>query len=427
MNLFKKFMTGVAVGAMALVVAGSTGMTTADAAAIKAGDITVDYEEATITVKSADKELLVGYPKVKVNESDASASTVKVSSWDVYAGNTKGTTIDISSLNLTKENYVAIKGTTNTDPVLVKLSVIDKAIKVKYDKNTGAMSITASTEAVPAMQYRTTTGAWKEVTEDTNYTLYQQQGATLYFRAMPDEAAAVTAADGAVANYAVYEAKGAFAGKEAKVKVSKLSNGPKVAVNYEKNTITIPKGVKYDIYTSKTTAGADEWKDAADKVVETLVPTEDGLEAGLVAVKKVAEGKLDSKVTIFAYNAVAALEIGKELDDITAYTNIDDNNAIKIENVVSKDNKTTAVKVTNGNEAAGATYQVIVAEAEMEQAGLAASTTAKTIKPGKNATIKCAAGQSVYVRIAGDKKAETFASNYVCLGSVADPAVEEEE
>lgn len=434
MNLFKKLMTGVAVGALTLAVAGGIGSVSASA---KAMDVVVDYDnqalvvtpsyttklEGESAVNSYAKEVLVSFPKVTFKND---AYTVKETAWDTYEVKGGAVVVDLSTLKPDKENYVAVKDSDTDKAVIIK---IQAAPVLKGSYNVGAHKATFTTPGADkkpvdykgAVLYRTAVGNWA-VYEDVDMSTYEQQGATLYFKAEGsdgmDELKAITA--GVPDAYTMKEA-GSFAGKEVKVKAKKLGNAPAVAADYVNKTFKVAKGCEYRFNY------ASEWTKVATAAAVVAMPSND---AGVFEVRKsVTTNKTgvvtaaESKIGRLVYGA--APTVATTNADSATYASIaTTSGAVAVEVEVDGDN----VKLTNKSVTV---YEVIVSEAKVTQAELVAKKTtdnkklavtavkAKTAKGNTVVTLKKATGKYIYVRIAGDKKAATWASDYELLNAPA--------
>lgn len=439
-----------ALAAASLTLAVGIGSISASAAS---PSVSVDYANETLTVTNSSEQILVAYPKVKGEGADA---TVKVSTWDTYTGNA---VIHLSTLNLTKDsNYVLIKGTTSTDPVLIKLSKIDGKVKAKYNAKTGKISNGTAdlTDAdLAKYQYRTATGNWTEISDSNKLDLssYQQTGATLYLRTAPEKTnGTLIAGSDKLGGYTYIAMDKAFPGKELKIKVAKLANGPKVAVNYDTKKVTIPSGSEYaygdkkfpgSVSDFKTALAATTWTQATQKTelaLNTDASTDGQLAATFVALRKPAtDKKLASKITIYAYAAGAKLATtatgGENASDVALLNAATNGKTItltpageptgvpdtKVTATYDKNTKALTIKNTGNN-----TYQVVVSAASGSKDAALSAVKAKVLKATNGTlTYKGVDGQYVYIRTAGDKKTATFASNYVCIGKVTPPAEEE--
>lgn len=442
-----------AMAAAALTLAVGIGSTSASA---QTPNVTVDYANEKLTVSGESGQLMVAYPKVKGEGADA---TVKVSAWDAYTQKVNSNyVVDLSALNLTKDNYVLVKGTsTATDPLLIKLSTIDGKAKAKYNAKTGKIAgATAdlTNAELATYQYRTATGNWTEIQESNGLDLssFQMVGATLYLRTAPEKNNSQLQAksDANVGGYAYAEVEKAFPGKELKVKIAKLANGPKVAVNYDKKTVTIPKNAEYaqDTNTPKKfpADGAAlssllgntswEWTKATDKVEVALNTDQNtgALTKTLVALRTGAtDKKLASKITMYAYADGAKLQAQNNNsgeNDITllnAATNgitlqltpAGSTNSANVTGItVTYDAIKKGITIKNDTETA---FNVVTNAAKDKKDADLVSEKAKVVKAKSSLTIKGVDGQYVYLRTASNKKTEAFASNYVVVGKVIAP------
>ena len=287
-----KLLLGAGVVTSALAVSAGFGVQSASAeeaaTSIDIAKIAINYSKQNIVVKedakNADTKLYVG-----IGTYSAKASTdVKVKKWIEYDNDTiNGVTIDTSSLAVTKKQYVVIKGDKNTKEVAIQLAATPSklAASIDYtdpadpqlvlkDITAGKASATAVTNVQFATVYAssftdytatTTVNSEQKPTKKpgTDLTKYQKLGATLKVRqAATADLASLITTDGETKNTTkvninlngvateAYAPTGTFASKELKVKVAKLASGPKITVNYTKNTVSIPKTAEY-----RTTVG----------------------------------------------------------------------------------------------------------------------------------------------------------------------------
>lgn len=433
MNLFKKIMTSVAVGAFALAVVG-TGSVTASAAK---GDVTIDAEKQTLTVSSQDStinEVFVAYPKVKNNAAKA------VKAWDIYdaSSQSKDVVVDISNLNATKDNYVLVK-TDATDVKLIKIAAVSNKVKGGYDAAKKTIVLENKTEGASGdLEYRTVSGTWDDFDDTVDLTKYEMTGATVYFR--EKYASTVTATeevtiaglgeDGADAKLTPAVAA-SFGGKELKIKITKAANGPKATVNLDAGTYKISKdGLEY-----RTDLSKDEWASDKKKNDEIAVDTSAAgvlevrtarttSEAAATTVKAAKATKPASKITQYTYEAAATVPAFTGGTEDVA--NATPNDAITFK-VTAKGAKIT-LEVSNkmtGDDAKD--IQVVtIAETGKDNAEVVAGLTAKTfkattVKAGKTSKISVDANSYVYVRYASNKKTGAWASAFVEAGKVVAP------
>lgn len=477
-----KLLLGAGVVTSALAVSAGFGVQSASAedagataaTAIDIAKIAINYGEQNIVVKEdaakADKKLYVG-----IGTYSAKASTdVKVKKWIEYDNDTtNGVTIDTSSLAVTKTQYVVIKGDVNTKEVAIQLAATPAklAASIDYtDPAAPALSLKditkgkSSATPVENVEFSVANGsaytkytAKTEKTAGTDLTKYQKLGATLKVRqAASTDIAKLDKADstgnckevdiklnGEAAK--AYAATGTFASKELKVKVAKLASGPKVTVNYTKNTVSIPKTAEYrtavgvfatdlvkgatkntvvvplaefkqdaaftlDIRTAAKVNDKDKTKSkSASNITEVVVP------ASTKCVSKVAGASADTDAEIDKTNFGKA-----DLEKVTANGKV----TLKYTGV----GKTTATLTNADTENAYDVYVTTdstVGFAGAENAYVAPASTvtgAKKLAAGRTLKLtKLKDGDKIFIRVAGNAKKKTFASEYGAFGTVKLP------
>lgn len=464
-----KLLLGAGVVTSALAVSAGFGVQSASAedaaTAIDIAKIAINYGEQNIVVKKdaakADKKLYVG-----IGTYSAKASTdVKVKKWIEYDNDTtNGVTIDTSSLAVTKTQYVVIKGDVNTKEVAIQLAATPAklAASIDYtDPAAPALSLkditkgNSSATPVENVEFSVANGsaytkytAKTEKTAGTDLTKYQKLGATLKVRqaastniAKLDEVDIKLNGEAAKA----YAATGTFASKELKVKVAKLASGPKVTVNYTKNTVSIPKTAEYrtavgvfatdlvngatkntvvvplaefkqdaaftlDIRTAAKVNDKDKTKSkSASNITEVVVP------ASTKCVSKVAGDSADTDAEIDKTNFGNA-----DLEKVTANGKV----TLKYTGV----GKTTATLTNADTENAYDVYVTTdstVGFAGAENAYVAPASTvtgAKKLAAGRTLKLtKLKDGDKIFIRVAGNAKKKTFASEYGAFGTVSLP------
>ena len=473
-----KLLLGAGVVTSALAVSAGFGVQSASAedaaTAIDIAKIAINYGEQNIVVKEdadkADKKLYVG-----IGTYSAKASTdVKVKKWIEYDNDTtNGVTIDTSSLAVTKTQYVVIKGDVNTKEVAIQLAATPAklAASIDYtDPAAPALSLKditkgkSSATPVENVEFSVANGraytkytAKTEKTAGTDLTKYQKLGATLKVRqAASTDIANLGKVDstgnckevdiklnGEAAK--AYVATGTFASKELKVKVAKLASGPKVTVNYTKNTVSIPKTAEYrtavgvfatdlvngatkntvvvplaefkqdaaftlDIRTAAKVNDKDKTKSkSASNITEVVVP------ASTKCVSKVAGASADTDAEIDKTNFGKA-----DLEKVTANGKV----TLKYTGV----GKTTATLTNADTENAYDVYVTTdstVGFAGAENAYVAPASTvtgAKKLAAGRTLKLtKLKDGDKIFIRVAGNAKKKTFASEYGAFGTVSLP------
>lgn len=474
-----KLLLGAGVVTSALAVSAGFGVQSASASdtdataatAINIAKIAINYGEQNIVVNEGadgqDTKLYVGIGTYSAK----TPTDVKVKKWIEYDNDTtNGVTIDTSSLAVTKTQYVVIKGDKNTKEVAIQLAATPAKLAASIDyTNPAAPALSlkditkgkANASAVTNVQFATVyASSFKDYkagadSKFPDLTKYQKLGATLKVRQAAsenitelnkaDDSGNCTEVDIKLNGEAAkaYAAKGTFASKELKVKVAKLASGPKVTVNYTKNTVSIPKTAEYrtevgafatdlvngatkktvvvplaefnkdaaftlDVRTAAKTNDRDKTKSkSASNITEVVVPKIAKCES------KVAEG--DSSTAIDNSNFATA-----ELEKVTAnekvtlkytgagkdtatLTNADTANAYDV--YVTTDSKVGFVGASNAYVAPAST----VSGAKKLAAG-------KTLK-----LTKLKDGDKIFIRVAGNAKKKTFASEYDAFGTVKLP------
>lgn len=489
-----KLLLGAGVVTSALAVSAGFGVQSASAeeaaTSIDIAKIAINYSKQNIVVKedakNADTKLYVG-----IGTYSAKASTdVKVKKWIEYDNDTtNGVTIDTSSLAVTKKQYVVIKGDKNTKEVAIQLAATPSklAASIDYtdpadpqlvlkDITAGKASATAVTNVQFATVYAssftdytatTTVNSEQKPTKKpgTDLTKYQKLGATLKVRqAATADLASLITTDGETKNTTkvninlngvateAYAPTGTFASKELKVKVAKLASGPKITVNYTKNTVSIPKTAEYrttvgtfantlvanaskntvlvplsafkqtgaftlDVRTAAKANAKDATKSkSASNITEVVVPAIPTLASKVAQDKgepkdidKVSFGTADlEKVTANGKVTLKYTGVGKSTATLT---NTDSANAYDV--YVTTDSTVGFVKTQeDGEEAATDKYKA------------PASTVSGAKKLAAGRTLKLnnlKDGDKIFIRVAGNAKKKTFASEYGAFGTVKLP------
>lgn len=478
-----KLLLGAGVVTSALAVSAGFGVQSASAedadataaTAIDIAKIAINYGEQNIVVKEAASGSGTADTKLYVGIGTYSAKTptdVKVKKWIEYDNDTtNGVTIDTSSLAVTKTQYVVIKGDKNTKEVAIQLAATPSklAASIDYtDPAAPALSLKDITKgkssATPVKNVEfsvangskyTTYTAKTDSAAGTDLTKYQKLGATLKVRqAASTDITKLDKAD-SVGNCKevdiklngeaakAYAATGTFASKELKVKVAKLASGPKVTVNYTKNTVSIPKTAEYrtavgvfatdlvngatkntvvvplaefkqdaaftlDIRTAAKVNDKDKTKSkSASNITEVVVP------ASTKCVSKVAGASADTEID--------KTNFGKaDLEKVTANGKV----TLKYTGV----GKTTATLTNADTENAYDVYVTTddtVGFAGTENAYVAPASTvtgAKKLAAGRTLKLtKLKDGDKIFIRVAGNAKKKTFASEYGAFGTVSLP------
>lgn len=434
------------------------------AASIPASAITIDYDRQTLTVKEGsnpDLQIYYGVPKIKtVKQKNANGvvekkSVLVTSAWEVYDYNTKtGTTIDLSNLNRTRDNYIQLKGSKAKDTVTIKIPAVLTKVSASFDVTSATVTMKDTTDRknpVPitgkAMEYKVANSNWNAYT-DADLSIYQVRGATLSFRLAADKKAAIAAsaltpltgfadsAGNAVSAYVV----GSFPGKEVKVSIKKQAAAPSVKVDYNRQQFVLPKNTEYRVVTdSKLNA----WTPASTTAVKYL---------NLSEISGLLTGKTSAtlEVRTAATGAKVASKVRKvDFDMPQAAPEVCSSKSIKPSQIIDADILTLALgtdweddvlldagyqyarttKVFQGvrfYNTSPNTYEVYVSKDG--KAPMASSTGLFTVK-AKSSTAKKDAetfiatkyiknGDKVYIRKKADTKKKVFASEFAPFGTV---------
>lgn len=383
-----------------------------------------------LQVKADNDDIEIMAAVVKPNKD----GKVKISAWDVYEGNEAN--IDLSKLNVTTDNFIALKTDSMDKPAFVGIAAASKKNKVTFNAGTAKVTqidITVLKTTIPSyegeIEYRTANGqCWSDFDKSKDLTAYQYQGATLYLRVSQDVSNAtekknlidITNDKNNTETINVKQV-GSLPGKETKLNISKQANGPKVAVDYVKGTVTIPKGSVYRVVANNATGAVIGDKGLSDKLVATPGAILENAQKGVLEVRKAAvtenKGKAASKWT-------------------------------RVDLVMPKDVTITQTTVTTGSAAnasvsgASIALQYTVDRKQVANGGLtfenktgfsvdyfvgsAAPTeyvkSIKAVKDTKKVTIKSLKdGDKIFVRVSGDKTKKEWAGAWGELLTVAMP------
>lgn len=453
MNMFKKLMKGVMTGALALTVIAGIGTVSASAESadpsaspepsksLVVGDEVMpgdSYGSRSICVYTGDVDTFyVAFPTVKSDK-------VVVKSWDVYATGTDYAIIDLSNLNATKDNYVALKTATKPDPIIIHYAANKNKLKITCTPKDGAApEIKAESKATgAAYTLYLRAGAYggmpiegdvdyiekkdgEEVSYERvvnsliskeEYDAFAMQGATIYADILPDSDEIVDAKktweDKSDSNvkYKVYDAP-FLSGVTAKFKIAKKANAPKVNIDYTKRIMKISDKMEY------TTIGAGYKEGTYVTGSKTgVVPSANTTYFVRTAGKN---GKAPSKVTPVIIGAMTATPTALNApascstDDSIKVAEVTVGKDTKVVEVaLDKDDKTYTFKNSTGLNIG--LYYGTTAPADTAKGQKVLKTTDVKIKKTLIGT------SNVYVRVEGDNKSKTFASAWVKLEKPAE-------
>ncbi len=471
-----KLLLGAGVVTSALAVSAGFGVQSASAeeaaTAIDIAKIAINYGEQNIVVKEdaekADTKLYVGIGTYSAK----TPTDVKVKKWIEYDNDTtNGVTIDTSSLAVTKTQYVVIKGDKNTKEVAIQLAATPSKLAASIDytdpaapalslkditkgKNSATAVANVEFSVANGSKYTTYT-AKKESAAGTDLTKYQKLGATLKVRqAASTDIDALDKTDstgnckevdiklnGEVAK--AYAATGTFASKELKVKVAKLASGPKITVNYTKNTVSIPKTAQYRTAVSEefvNTLVANASKNTVlvplSEFKQTKAFTLDVRTAAKPNTKDATKSKSASNITEVVVPQIATCE-SKVAGDTAAAIDKTNFASAELEKVTANEKvtfkytgagKATATLTNADTENAYDVYVTtdskvgFVGDANAYVAPASTVSGAKKLAAGKTLKLtKLKDGDKIFIRVAGNAKKKTFASEYGAFGTVKLP------
>ncbi len=462
----------------ALAVCMATGIVTANAAdgdfsTAGVNAVSIDTTKQELKATGSNGELLVGVGKVNAKKQ------ITVAAWDVYDG-TGAATIDLSKLSNVKDNYLVLSANGKDEVSVVKIPAGPKAVSAIFDPSTGVIKVGTGAKAADAKsaaaeittdayEYRTSYGTWTnlfEASKQIDLTKYQKQGATLYVRARGASGTSASSASSTLSTQGTEEltyidsAKkehkvkvydgAALPSKEAKVNIAATAKGPNVAIDYTKGIVTLPKNSEY----RGVDATAIKWdKDNANKPVAVgtaavkanvsdiftqLAVTADTmtLEVRTVATEgkkaatkwnrvKIAKPVALSNNLLTAGNTADTKPIpsagetkeygGKGIAEASVKEDATKDKVLAISYAVAS--KKDVIVIENKG---ALTYEVVTAA--KDATAPAAEAKATKIAPTKKVTIKNVADEStVFIRVAGDKKTQTWVGEYAKLGIVDYP------
>lgn len=435
----KKVLQGTALTALTAIAWFSAGSAGASAS-VGIGDVVFDEEGISLEVQFNDTELMTGIAKVDKNKK------AKVTAWDVYEPadeNGQGKAkIDLSKLNVTKDNYIAIMTNDMASPLFVKLSAATKKNRITFRGNTARISeFKADGNPVEEIDYRRATDSWgaSGKVSELDFSGYQYQGATLYVRVkginklkakdvkIDGQVAIVPAGSTTEVNANVYDI-GSLPGKETKLNIAKQANGPSVPADYTKGTVTINRNLECRVIkesgtTTYNAVGSKEVKTVAEFLKAT--DTTGAEDSAILEVRKAAvtngKGKCASKWTR------VKIENPKEL--LLDSANTKDIKDATIEQPVSISTSAGAIMEAGyklNSKQTEVTHLVLTSKStdnyEYYIGSSAPSVSDKAIRPIKGGKVininkTDVSGKNIYIRLAGDKKVKRWAGAWKQVGT----------
>ncbi len=445
----KRVLQGTALTVLTTIAWFSAGSVGASAS-VGIQDVEFDEEDISLEIKFNGPELMTGIASVDRNKK------AKITAWDVYEPDEDGTgkaNIDLSKLNVIKDNYIAVMTNDMEKPFFIKIAAAAKKNRITFHGNTAKISeFKSDGKDIEDVEYRRVTDDWETSGKISglDFSAYQYQGATLYLR-VPGENKLESAGsnlenikDGQVSftpsgsttaeNAEVYNI-GSLPGKETKLNIAKQANGPSVPVDYTKGTVTINKNLEFRVIkesgtTTYNALGSKEVKTVAGLLEATANAQAEDL--AILEVRKAAitngKGKCASKWTR------VKIENPKEL--LLDSANTKDIKDATIEQPVtistsagaimeagyklnSKQTEVTHLVLTNKS-TDNYEYYIGSSAPDVSDRGI------RPIKQGKVININKAdvSGKNIFIRLAGDKKAKRWAGAWKQVGtSITVPSV----
>lgn len=418
----------------------------------------VDADDQALTFNTGENSrIYVSFPTVK------DGVIVKEGKWVSYAGGP--VRIDLSGKKVTSDFYVAIKGNKDKDMFVFHFGATDSALKaVVTNTNQGAKVELQykkgenAGKSATGLEYATANGKWHAFIPEYDFSMYQENGATLRVRVAAKKGTTEPAKTNLKTNpkkgetakeVPTYEVSDTFASNEVKVKLGKRPAGPKITVNYKTHTFTVSKGYyamyqgAVQLFKSSNNSESNFNVEGDQKITDlvkdqkelnilktllkadidtTLIGKDGAIEAWLGA--DTQKNKPRSAFTEVAFNGVVTLSAVKSTDGT-----VKDAKVYKEADGAGKAVTATAQEITSGKDKgkynvvvkndAGCVYEIVAGDNTSIP-----DTTIKTtaVKPGKTVTLKNLEGnKAIYVRLAADTKAKIWSSAFVKLGTVNVP------
>lgn len=417
----KRVLQGTALTALAAAAWMGAGSTDASAAIndVKITTAEDDSYVLAVVADSDDLEIMVGVAKVSAKDGKA-----KVSAWDVYESNSAE--VDLSKLNVTNDNYFAIKTDDMSAPNFYGIAAAAKKNKIEFNAGTAKITKFESTVGKATAPYtgdievRTATGDWDSITQSESFANYQYQGATLYVRVPHDankktektEVTDITYKKDNTVKSSVTPL-GSLPSKETKLNIAKQANGPKVAVDYVKGTVTLPAKTEYRVVVDSLASPA-----AVDaKTIKTPSELLGTSESGVLEVRKAANTEKKGK----AASKWSRVEIQKPVAaGIEPATGISTGSAVEVTVATAGSVKLQFAK----DKKEAATGLIIKTSADIDYfIGVPEGDAKgfKAIKKGKKVTLKkdLVNGKAIYIRTSGVKKDMKWAGAWEKLADIS--------
>lgn len=257
-----KIIVGASAFAMAAALSAGVGSADADASTISDKSVVFNLSSSVLSITAGDNnKISVSYPTV--SKTGVLGADKNVCTYDVKDGSVS---VNLSTLNVTKDNYIKISGDRAADPVIYKIPAADQLGKATVSATDGAISVpkkgTTANYDTAKLEFATTSSDWWSM-DDANFSDFLQLGATIRVRVAGTDKATVekatSLADKAKKEYVTYNVEGNLPGKEIKAKIKAMANAPKVKIDYNKRTITVPAKAEYRINKSDA---FDSWSNA---------------------------------------------------------------------------------------------------------------------------------------------------------------------
>ncbi|MDE7052878.1 MAG: hypothetical protein K2O92_08150 [Lachnospiraceae bacterium] len=425
----KRVVQGTALAALAA--AAWMGAGSADASAAISADIVNEEDGYKLSISADDAvEIAVGIASVNKNKE------AKVTVWDVYDSNSAE--VDLSKLNVTKDNYFAVKTIGMDTPVFYKIPAAAKKVKAKYDAASAKVSeFTADSADVlkdTGFQYRTVNSDWVSATKDTDLSQFQYQGATLYLRRMPvaPEAGTEAIKDITINKKSPVDVTATVLStlptKEVKLNIAKQAKGPSVAVDYVKGTVKLKANTEYRFVSETQRYAATSNSAVGAAMAETFIEANEVkgvLEVRTAAVTNGTKSKCASKWTRVDIQKPVALASSATVDipdwstatTESAFDIVTTGGALKAQFTVDKQKKANGLALTNGTK--------INLDYCFSADKPSATTKFKVMKASatKPVNIKSAdlATGNLYIRVSGVKADKKWAGEWTSFGKVTLP------